>query len=117
MPESPGISKRFKSKEVEVKKMQESDIFICADGSLRPEGHAQRQTLRHQGVESFDEENPLLWARRGVTLCQKKGEADRDAMEAREDFWSMSGNLISLDHIMLREQLYLPNRVMLLNSF
>ena len=35
-------------------------------------------------------------------------EADRDAMESREDFWNMSGELISRHHVMLPEQLYVP---------
>ena len=88
---------RFKSEEVGIKNLQEAFIFLCAHGSLRQEGHAQHQTSRHQRVESFDGE-----ARRGVThcsaqrvtLCKKKAElqtlfeADRDAMEGSEDFWS-----------------------------
>ena len=35
-------------------------------------------------------------------------EADRDAMEAREAFWSMSGDSICRHHVMPREQLYVP---------
>ena len=34
-------------------------------------------------------------------------EADRDAMEAREDFWSMSGEFIYDHHVVPSEQLYL----------
>ena len=46
--------KRFKSKEVGIKKLQEASICPCADGFPRKECHAQRQTLRHQRVENFD---------------------------------------------------------------
>ena len=46
---------RFKNlKKLETQKMQETFVFPCTGGSPRREGHAQRQTLRHQGVESFD---------------------------------------------------------------
>ena len=48
--------KGFKSQEVGFKKLQEVSVFPCADGSLGQEGHAQRQTLRHQRVERFDDE-------------------------------------------------------------
>ena len=50
----------------------------------------------------------------GVTLCKKKAElqplseADRDAMEARRDFWKRSGEFIYCHHVMPREQLYVP---------
>ena len=35
-------------------------------------------------------------------------DADREAMEAREDFWSMSGECIYRHHVLPREQLYVP---------
>ena len=65
-------------------------------------------------------ECPLLWARRWVTLCNAQGvvsslqggggdsdfsEADRDAMEARADFWSAPREKCR-HHVMPREQLY-----------
>ena len=37
--------KRFKSKEVRIKKLQEAFLFPSADGSLSQEGHAQRKNL------------------------------------------------------------------------
>ena len=52
--------KRCKSKEAGIKKWQEAFVPPCADGSLRHEGHAQRQTLRCQRVESFDVERSTL---------------------------------------------------------
>ena len=99
--------KSFKSKEVGIKKMLEACVFPCAGGSLRQEGHAQRQTLRHQRVERFDAgaRHPH-WARRGVTHCRVQGitlrqqeggvadsaEADCDPWEVKGDSWSLSGN-------------------------
>ena len=89
---------RFKSKEVGMKRLQEAFISPCADGSQRHEGHAQRQTLRHQRVESFcaggvpstlgeARGDPLQSARdnswqekSGVAHC---AEADRDAMKSQ----------------------------------
>ena len=35
-------------------------------------------------------------------------EADRDAMEARDDFCRMSGEVTCPYHVMLREQVYVP---------
>ena len=35
-------------------------------------------------------------------------EADRDATEAREDFWHMSAAFIYCHHVKPREQLYVP---------
>ena len=35
-------------------------------------------------------------------------EADRDDMEAREDFCSMSGEFIYRHHVMFREHLHVP---------
>ena len=46
--------KRFNSKSVGIKTLQDAFVFLCADVSLKQEGHAQRQTLRHPKVESFD---------------------------------------------------------------
>ena len=49
-----------------------------------------------------------------MTLCKKKAgvadvpEADRDAVEAMEDFWSMSGEFNDAYHVVPREQLYVP---------
>ena len=50
-----------------------------------------------------------IWSAQGVTLCKKGdvSEADRDVVEAREDFWSMSG-FIYRHHFMPTEQLYVP---------
>ena len=62
------------SKKLESNKLQEAFTCRCEDGPSRQEGHAQRQTRRHQRVESFDAGGvPLLWARRGVTVCCAQG--------------------------------------------
>ena len=45
-------------------------FFPCADGSLRQEGHAQRQTERHHGGASFDAKGSTLNFARG----EKKAE-------------------------------------------
>ena len=52
-------------------------------------------------VEIFDAERVVsLWSAQGMTLCKAGrgvadvSEADRDAMGARRDFWSMSGEFI-----------------------
>ena len=91
--------------------MQEAFVFLCADGSLRQVRHAQRQTFRHQSREreSFDagEVPSVLSEARGDPLqCPRSdslheagggadfSEADRDAMELRKDFWSISGEFI-----------------------
>ena len=60
-------------KKIHVQRSRNQDIagfkFHCADWSLRLEGHAHRQTLRQQRVESFDAGGvPSTLARRGVTL-------------------------------------------------
>ena len=73
---------------------------FLAHGTLR-QGHVQRQALRHQRIKSFDAEgapstlgearsDPLQSAR-DDSLQEECGvadtsEADRDAMDAREDF-------------------------------
>ena len=47
--------RRFKPKEVGIKKKQVAFVILCVDGSLRnQERRAQRQTLRHPRAESFD---------------------------------------------------------------
>ena len=51
--------------------------------------------------------------RKGVTLCKKQtelrtSEADLEAVEAREDCWSISGEFIYRHHVRPREHLYLP---------
>ena len=45
---------RFKSKEFGIKKLQDMFIIPCVDGSLRQNGHAERQTSRDLRVESPD---------------------------------------------------------------
>ena len=108
--------KRFKSEEVGIKKLQGIFFlkkFLCADGSQRHAGHAQRHTLRQQRVEY-----PQLWARghplqrARIHSLQREGgvadvsEADRDAVEAREI--SRVCLWIHRHHVMPREQLYEP---------
>ena len=96
--------------------MQDAFVFPCADDSLKQEGHAQRQTLRHPTVESFDavrtfDVDPEQSAR-GISL-QEEGvvanfsEAHREASEAREDLGSTSVENLS-SHVILREKLYVP---------
>ena len=52
--------------------------------------------------------------RKGWTRCKKKAElqtlieADRGAAEAREDFWSMSGEPIKSNYAMSGEQVRVP---------
>ena len=46
-----------------------------------------------------------LFAGRGVV---DSSEADRDAVEAKEDVWSTSGEIIYHHHVMPREHLYVP---------
>ena len=68
----------FKSKEVGIKKKQETFVIPCAHGSLRQEVHAQRQNLRHQRVERFDAQGVHITfgqprishvGRKRITLC------------------------------------------------
>ena len=67
--------KRFNSKSVGIKTLQDAFVFHCADVSLEQEGHAQRQTLRHPKVENFDAERTLdfdrLQSARGSTLQEE----------------------------------------------
>ena len=92
--------KSFKSKDVGIRKMQDAFIFLCADVSREQEGHAQRRfdaggvpsTLGQGRVDFF------LQCARWDSLQPERAfaddsEADRDAMEAKEDFWRMSGDL------------------------
>ena len=82
---------------------------------LRHEGHAHRQTKRHQRVESFDARRApsTLREARSDSGEEESGvadvsEADRDPMKATEDFRSMLGEFIYRHHVMPREQLYVP---------
>ena len=88
--------------------MQEVFLFPCTGGSLKQEGHTQRQTLRLQRVENFDaggvpstlgeaRSDPLQSARCD-SLREENGdanisEADRDDMEARTEFMCMCGDI------------------------
>ena len=83
-------------------------------GSLRSEGHAQRQTL-HKRVASSDaggvpsalgeaSDDPFQCAK-SDSLQEEGGvadfsEADRDAKAARRDFWSMTCGYIYRHHVM-----------------
>ena len=64
-----------------------------------------------------------------VTVCRAQGvslqdeggvaglsEAHRDAVEAREDFWSMSGEFIHRHQVMPREHVVCSERVIIPNS-
>ena len=75
------------------------------------------------------EEYPPLWARRGVTplQCVRDNslqeeesqtfpEADRDRRGSKRSVWSVSGELIYHHHVMPREHLYVPERVIIPNS-
>ena len=100
--------KRFKSKEVGIKKLQEAIVFPCTDRFLRQEGHAQRRTSRHQRVESLDAERApsSLGAVKGGVADFSEG--DRDTMEAWRDFWKMFGEFVYRHRVMPRDQLYVP---------
>ena len=113
--------KSVESEEAGIKKVQEAFVLLGADGSRRQEGHAQRQTLRHQRVESIDgvastlgeARSDPLWCAGSGSLQEEGGvadtaEADRGAMKARADIWSMSGECMYSHHAMPREQLYVP---------
>ena len=80
--------KSFKSKEVGITKVQEVFIFSHADGTLRQDGHAQRQILHHQRVASFIEERereyPPLPARRRVTFWNAQSVTHGDRY-----FWNV----------------------------
>ena len=98
--------KRFKSKEVRTNKLQEVSILPCADGRF-PETRKSHTTsnltppesreLRRGGAPSTLGEasrDPLPCARRD--FLEEGGdadisEADRDAVETRCHFWSMTG--------------------------
>ena len=115
--------KRLKSKDVGIKKLQELFVVPCADGSLRQEGHAQHQTLRHQRVEGMDAGGvpSTLGEAMGDPVQSVKGDslqeeggvadfsgADRDAVEAREDFWRMAGEFTCRNHVVPSEIVCVP---------
>ena len=67
--------KRFTSKEVGIKKLEEAFLFLCADGRSSKTSNLTPRT-RHERVETAGG-YPQLWARRdaqGVTLLQEEGE-------------------------------------------
>ena len=115
-------SKRLKSKEIGITNLQE--IFsLYADGPQDQAVHAQRQIVRHQRVESFDAvevPSTLGEARSDLFQCARDNslqegsrvaecsDADRDAVEAGEDFCSVSGEFIYRHHVTPREHLYVP---------
>ena len=83
--------------------------------------HNVKSYAARESIYSTREEYPLLGARRGVTSCSARGnslqeedgvadfsEADRGAMEAREDFRCMSVELVYRHHVMPREHLHIP---------
>ena len=124
--------KRIKSKEVGLKKLWDACTCLFADSSLKQEGHAQRQTLHHKGVESFDagtepstfgeaRSDPLQSAR--DSSLQEDGvvadlsEAEREAVEAREgvleSVWRMN---VSSPRYAPRTSVC-PERVIILHSY
>ena len=58
----------------------------------------QLHTVTTETIDTLQEEGGVAYV----------SEADRDAMEAREDFWSMSSEFIYDHHVVPSEQLYLP---------
>ena len=83
-------AKSLKFKEEGMKNLQDAFIFLCADGSLRQEGHLQRQTSRHQRVGSLNAGGvPSTLGEAGSDSLQREGgvadvfEADRDGIEGR----------------------------------
>ena len=96
---------QFKSKEVGIKMLQEAFTFPCAEGSLRQEGHAQRQTFRHQRVESLDAggvPSTLGEARSDPLQCVRDNSLQEEESQTflkliatpwkqKEDVWSVSG--------------------------
>ena len=109
--------KRFKSEELGIKKLQETFEFLCAGGSLRQEGHARRQpyTTRESRASTLGGVPSALGQVRGDSWQEEGGvadssDADRDAVEAREDVWRMSGEFLFRHQVMSRAHLYVPKK-------
>ena len=92
---------RFNSKAVGIKKLQDAFVFPCGVVSLKQEGHAQRQTMRHpknSKISTRREPSTLTLAvhKEPIFARRRRGcgfsEAPRDASEAREDLGSSYGN-------------------------
>ena len=100
---------------------RQHSYFFAQIVPLRQAGHARRQTFRHQRVESFDAgavpffdeaRSDLLQSSREYFSARRRrsadfSETDRDATEAREDFWSLSGEFMYRHDVVPREQWYM----------
>ena len=111
MDASEIYSKRLNAKEVTFSKENGEFIFPIADGRIKtPGGDQELRTSIHLGTASTN-------SRRGVTLTFLENQKGlfhnlmthfRDAGEAMNNFWSMSGNFIYRHHVEPRVKLYSP---------
>ena len=105
-------SKDSSAKMLDSRKGQEAYVSPDADGHLREECYDERFNMG--GMPSYSGRGVTLFQIARITLCKKKteeadfSEADLDAMEGMEDFWSTSEQLVYRHHVVPREPLYVP---------
>ena len=102
-------SKRLNAKELIFPKEKGEFVFPIADGRIKPLGRGQ-----DLGTSTLTRQRPI----RGESHLNFLGESEgslpppqdsfSDASEARNDFWSMSGNFIYRHHVEPRVKLYVP---------
>ena len=108
MDASEIYSKRLNAKEVIFPKQGEF-IFPIEDGRIKPLGGDQdlrTSTLIRQRPIRGESHLDFLGESEGSPLSPQ--DSYRDAGEARNDFWSMSGNFIDRHHVEPGVKLYVP---------
>ena len=109
MDASEIYSKRLNAKEVIFPKEKGEFIFPVADGRIKTLGGDQElrtsTLVRHRSIQG---ESNIDFLGESEGSLPPPHDPLRDAGEAMNDFWSMSGNFIYRHHVEPRVKLYSP---------
>ena len=103
--------KRLNAKEVMLLESGEEFISPVADGTVKPSGGDQAlrtPTLTRNQAIRRERHQDFLGESEGSPLAQHFQDSFRDAGEAQDDFWSISGDCIFRHHVEPRVKLYRP---------
>ena len=103
-------ARKLNAKEVSTPMRHENFIFPIADGTVKPSGgdlDLRTSTFFWDSPDRGEEQDNLRGESQGSSSTSRQDLSWYDG-EARNDFWSISGNLVYSHHVGPRVKLYVP---------
>ena len=106
-------ARRLNAKEVLTPMKGDNFIFPVADGTVKTPGGDRRlkpSTLIRDRPERGEEQEVFRGESDGLSSPNPlQDDSTRDDLEAKHDFWSITGDFICRHHVEPRVKLYMPN--------